>query len=442
MTRYYNDYLIHSDDTLTHYGVLGMKWGVRRYQNKDGSLTNAGKKRYDENVLTAKNKLQTAKKQAAMYKVAYTYHPFNTNMAREYDKSNLKVNYAKENLKNEKVKSILRNEKSKSKRRIELENKYKSKGMSSEDAAVAAYKRERTEKAIMAAGAVTLAAAGAYLAYKHYDKTVDKIIKSGTKIQNISNDANKGVSDPFYFSKNAMDKIKYKGLFGKAMSANGKVYNTEITVNKNIKVASEKSATNALSELVKNDKTFASNLRKHLEETNLELLFRPKEHKVVSNAISKLDSGKVDSDVYNALNMALANHNTSTASSVSKSFYDKLKSKGYDAVQDVNDKKYSGYKSKNPIIGFNLGDKSAVTKVSELGDKEIQKNANIAWADIMAVPLAATIGGYAAYYKTVMNASTKLRRKHIEKGVITRYRNEHPKSKLSDKQIIDSYYNY
>lgn len=30
---------------LYHYGVKGMKWGVRRYQNKDGSLTLAGKKR-------------------------------------------------------------------------------------------------------------------------------------------------------------------------------------------------------------------------------------------------------------------------------------------------------------------------------------------------------------------------------------------------------------
>lgn len=34
------------DNTLIHYGIRGMKWGVRRYQNKDGSLTAAGKKRY------------------------------------------------------------------------------------------------------------------------------------------------------------------------------------------------------------------------------------------------------------------------------------------------------------------------------------------------------------------------------------------------------------
>lgn len=31
---------------LYHAGIKGMKWGVRRYQNKDGSLTPAGKKRY------------------------------------------------------------------------------------------------------------------------------------------------------------------------------------------------------------------------------------------------------------------------------------------------------------------------------------------------------------------------------------------------------------
>ena len=33
-------------EELAHHGILGMKWGVRRFQNKDGSLTAAGKKRY------------------------------------------------------------------------------------------------------------------------------------------------------------------------------------------------------------------------------------------------------------------------------------------------------------------------------------------------------------------------------------------------------------
>lgn len=31
---------------LIHHGIIGQKWGVRRYQNKDGSLTSSGKERY------------------------------------------------------------------------------------------------------------------------------------------------------------------------------------------------------------------------------------------------------------------------------------------------------------------------------------------------------------------------------------------------------------
>ena len=37
------------EDYLAHHGILGMKWGVRRYQNSNGTLTAAGKKRYSLN---------------------------------------------------------------------------------------------------------------------------------------------------------------------------------------------------------------------------------------------------------------------------------------------------------------------------------------------------------------------------------------------------------
>ena len=38
---------MYNGDQIWHWGIKGMKWGVRRYQNADGSLTDVGKRRYD-----------------------------------------------------------------------------------------------------------------------------------------------------------------------------------------------------------------------------------------------------------------------------------------------------------------------------------------------------------------------------------------------------------
>lgn len=43
-------YAVYNDEYLMHHGVKGMKWGIRRFRNRDGSLTPAGKRHYQKKV--------------------------------------------------------------------------------------------------------------------------------------------------------------------------------------------------------------------------------------------------------------------------------------------------------------------------------------------------------------------------------------------------------
>ena len=49
---------------LRHHGIKGQRWGVRRYQNADGSLTAAGQRRYDRDV--AENNMKKKENRAIL----------------------------------------------------------------------------------------------------------------------------------------------------------------------------------------------------------------------------------------------------------------------------------------------------------------------------------------------------------------------------------------
>jgi len=433
------------DEYLEHHGIKGMRWGVRRFQNKDGTLTAAGKRRYDVDIEKAKARVDAAKK--AQEKAVAEYNRvtaggmvYNQRASKKLEKANQKRDWANRQLSSEKVKEKLNNETGKkSKRRLSLELQYKEKGMSDEEAEIAAYKRVRTEKIIAATAGLTIAAAAAYVAYKHHDKSVDKIIKAGTELQNISDNSNKGVSDAFYFSMTKSDNTKYRGIYGKKISGDGRsVSETKLGVNKSMKVASEKSAVRALSDLVSGDSDYAKALSDHLN-ASVGRYTTPAQKRAIQNGVKSLNKGRIDTNVYNALNLTLVDHNLPTSSKVHSGFYNKLKSLGYDAIIDVNDKKYSGYMSSKPMIAFNAASKATVNRAREVGKEEIQRAAQRGMMNISMKSLAPTAAGVAGSAGLVYAGQKALMNRNFD-AIVREYKKLHPKTDLSYDQIIDSYY--
>lgn len=350
---------------LYHYGILGMKWGVRRYQNKDGSLTNAGRRHYygDASVARAHSKYQEAKANRKVAKGlknnARRQAIIPTKKNREaYEKTKIRLQNAKDKeyrsefeykTKREAARIRAKNIefKNKSKYRQKLEGQYKKLGLSAEDAQAAANRKIRAEKILAASAALTVAACAAYAYNKHHKNKIDGIIKAGEALQRIEmQDTGGKLHEVFYVAKGKHDMNRYKGLLGYTRAQQtGHAYLMKLEAASGIKVASKDKARKAFGDLLNNDKDFRSDLGFG-------------DGSYTTKAINRM---------YDAFNRNIVNR--SMPQDAVNKFYDKLKSDGYGAIQDVNDMDYSGYKAKNPLIVFdNAGGNISVKSVEEMTD--------------------------------------------------------------------------
>ena len=397
------------EDELYHFGVKGMKWGVRRYQNEDGSLTSLGKKR--DKMLSDR---KTAKK-----------HSTTSNM--------VKAEYSRREFEDAKTRLKLENQKKKSKRQQDLEKKYIDQGFAKDEAEIKAYNRAKTETILKVAGGIALASAAAYVAYKHYDKVTDRVFEKGSEIGRLTNNGSEPTNRAFYGFVNKHDKDRYEGLYGKTLGANGPVYRKAMRAAGDINVASPESARKVLKNMFDTDKQSFDVFKKSIDTMASVVPPTTKQGKLWRKAKQELDSGKIGDNTYKAFNTRLVLH-TKEQQPINDKFYSAMKKAGYGAIRDVNDKENSGYFAKNPLIVFDT-DKINVEGFTKLGNDHIDSMFAKEQGKIAAHTLANQYGPIGAAFATSIGAM-KLVKRSNETKFVENYRKRHPESTLSNNEIL------
>ena len=382
-----------SQNELYHHGIKGMKWGVRRFQNEDGSLTSAGKKRYDDDSTGSDKRLSSNSDSKTPRK------------------------------------GLIQ------KRKDKLTEHYISKGYGPEAAKTMAEQRMRTEAVLAVVGTVAVTAVAIKVARRIGQDYVDQTFKSGKVIQNIGANPNANFKDtPFFAAVNKSDKKAYgmmypnekRGMAKRFAAQRGLqyqgIFNNQVKLTGDVKRASVANAQKIFYEKMDKDPQFKKEVLDTLKKTNYS----------DSKAVNEyLQNGKHARKLYDRFNQALATPQFQDAG-IHKKYYDEMKKHGYNAILDINDTRYSGYKkiSKSPTIFFG-DDKWDKISNKKLSDTEIDANvAKYAYGLVLkqgAKRIAIGAGGIAG-----LNTIT-------DQVVVERYLKEHPKTKLSRKEILERY---
>lgn len=430
---------------LYHHGIKGQRWGVRRYQKKDGSLTPAGKKRYYDTPELNKQKTEMESAKANLrsskrvYNAAYNnlnidYTDANKNALKKAEKNVVvdRAAYRRSKLKYETNKEVARIQdkgiefKNKSKHRLKLEEQYKKAGMTDEQAQAAANNRIRTEKILAASAALTVAACALYVGNKYRKDRIDGIIKAGETLQRIEmQDTGGKLYDTFYVAKGKHDMKRYENLLGATrQSQTGHAYMMKLEAASDIKVASKDKAVKVFGELYKNDPDFRKTVKPFVEE---HFSGRNKVYNV--NDLSKRNIKKM----YENFNSDIVDQSMRNSGADQK-FYAELKKHGYGAIQDINDMKYSGYNAKNPLIVFDNSKNNIMVKsMNEMKDNLQAKGAAEllkARGEVKAKSYLEKAGPLSAAALTAATVKT-----YASNPAVQNYRNQHPNTNMTDRQI-------
>lgn len=202
-------YIYHNGE-LYHHGIKGQKWGVRRFQQEDGTLTNAGKKRYaDDNKNTKKSFFQ-----------------------KRYDK-----HY----------------------------DKYIKNGISKEESEKLAKGRVTTEKTLAILGGVAAVALAGYAVYRIHDWSADSFIEPGQEIQTSHHGSHKDrlkPGNPFYAAFEKKDKVSYASKVFSHFDEQSQV--TTFTTKHGINVASRRNGEKIFKKMMETNPEFAKRVNESI----------------------------------------------------------------------------------------------------------------------------------------------------------------------------------
>lgn len=309
------------NQVIMHYGVKGQKWGVRNWQYTDGSLTPAGRvhygygaenKSYDSN---SNSKLKNVRKSIvlnAYSKIKLYDAKLGSDIGKQYADTFLKAN-------------------------------------------TPLYRIQSYD---------TFENFAFYATYKKHDADQYAGLFGKNLISRAKAEARAAKKEGVDNAENLAEKAK-----------NMNVYQLKINNTSKLKIPSNENAGHIVGKLL-NDKQFKEDLSAAISDSaakmkrpGQQILFK-EASRLINKDASKLNSGEKRT-IYKALNLSLTNHNEQEVRMQDK-FYSALKKYGYSALLDINDKSYSSYHAKSPVIVFDT-DKVKLQSVTKLDSNKIDK---------------------------------------------------------------------